>query len=92
MSFLIDDIQFLIGKQGVQTEFFNTFESLINSGKQIVITCDKAPSNLTELDNRLISRFQDGIMFDAAAGFRDEKSYFSEETVERQHFSSRRYH
>lgn len=61
---LIDDIQFLIGKQGVQTEFFNTFESLINSGKQIVITCDKAPSNLTELDNRLISRFQDGIMFD----------------------------
>jgi len=61
---LIDDIQFLIGKEGVQTEFFNTFEALINSGKQIVITCDKAPSNLTELDNRLISRFQDGIMFD----------------------------
>jgi len=61
---LIDDIQFLIGKEGVQTEFFNTFEALINSGKQIVVTCDRAPSNLTELNSRLTSRFQDGIMFD----------------------------
>jgi len=61
---LIDDIQFLIGKESVQTEFFNTFEALIEAGKQIVITCDKAPSNLTSLDNRLTSRFQDGIMFD----------------------------
>ena len=61
---LIDDIQFLIGKDSVQTEFFNTFEALIEAGKQIVITCDKAPSNLTELNSRLTSRFQDGIMFD----------------------------
>ncbi|MCR4688903.1 MAG: chromosomal replication initiator protein DnaA [Saccharofermentans sp.] len=61
---LIDDIQFLIKKEVVQTEFFNTFETLIDAGKQIVITCDKAPSNLVELDNRLTSRFQDGIMFD----------------------------
>ncbi len=61
---LIDDIQFLIGKEGVQTEFFNTFEALISAGKQIVITCDRAPSNLTELNSRLTSRFQDGIMFD----------------------------
>ncbi len=61
---LIDDIQFLIGKEGVQREFFNTFEALIENGKQIIITCDKAPSNLTELSSRLTSRFQDGIMFD----------------------------
>ena len=61
---LIDDIQFLIGKDSVQTEFFNTFEALIEAGKQIVITCDKAPANLTQLDKRLTSRFQDGIMFD----------------------------
>lgn len=61
---LIDDIQFLIGKEGTQTEFFNTFESLINAGKQIVITSDKAPKNLTELDNRLTSRFQSGMMMD----------------------------
>ena len=61
---LIDDIQFLICKDSVQTEFFNTFEALIEAGKQIVITCDKAPANLTQLDKRLTSRFQDGIMFD----------------------------
>ena len=61
---LIDDIQFLIGKDSVQTEFYNTFEALIEAGKQIVITCDKAPANLTELNSRLTSRFQDGIMFD----------------------------
>lgn len=61
---LIDDIQFLIGKEGTQTEFFNTFEALISQGKQIVITSDKAPNNLKELDNRLTSRFQNGIMMD----------------------------
>lgn len=61
---LIDDIQFLIGKEGTQIEFFNTFESLASSGKQIVITCDKSPKNLPELDPRLTSRFQSGIMMD----------------------------
>ena len=61
---LIDDIQFLIGKEGTQTEFFNTFEALISQGKQIVITSDKAPNNLKELDSRLTSRFQNGIMMD----------------------------
>lgn len=61
---MIDDIQFLIGKEGIQEEFFNTFESLINAGKQIVITSDKAPSNLTQLDERLTSRFQNGYTMD----------------------------
>ena len=61
---LIDDIQFLIGKEGTQMEFFNTFETLISAGKQIVITCDKSPKNLPELDPRLTSRFQSGIMMD----------------------------
>jgi len=61
---IIDDIQFLIGKEGTQMEFFNTFEALINAGKQIVITSDKAPNNLTSLDARLTSRFQNGILMD----------------------------
>lgn len=61
---LIDDIQFLIGKEGTQMEFFNTFDSLINNGKQIVITCDKSPKNLPELDGRYTSRFQNGMMMD----------------------------
>lgn len=75
---LIDDIQFLIGKEGVQTEFFNTFEALINAGKQIVVTCDRAPSNLTELNSRLTSRFQDGIMFDVQPpDFETRKAIFT---------------
>ena len=61
---MIDDIQFLIGKEGTQEEFFNTFESLITAGKQIVITSDKAPGNLTSLDERLTSRFQNGYTMD----------------------------
>ena len=61
---LIDDIQFLIGKEGTQKEFFNTFETLASAGKQIVITCDKSPKNLPELDPRLTSRFQSGVMMD----------------------------
>ena len=61
---LIDDIQFLIGKEGTQKEFFNTFETLVSAGKQIVITCDKSPKSLPELDPRLTSRFQSGIMMD----------------------------
>ena len=61
---LIDDIQFIIGKEGTQIEFFNTFDSLISSGKQIVITSDKAPKNLTELDSRFTSRFTNGMIMD----------------------------
>ena len=61
---LIDDIQFLINKVETQIEFFNTFESLVSAGKQIVITSDKSPKNLPELDSRLTSRFQNGIMMD----------------------------
>ncbi|MBP6874198.1 MAG: chromosomal replication initiator protein DnaA [Clostridiaceae bacterium] len=61
---LIDDIQYLIGKAETQIEFFNTFEALISAGKQIVITCDKAPKNLTELEERLTSRFQSGMTMD----------------------------
>ena len=61
---LIDDIQFLINKTETQIEFFNTFESLVSAGKQIVITSDKSPKNLPELDSRLTSRFQNGVMMD----------------------------
>ncbi len=61
---LIDDIQFLINKEGTQMEFFNTFEALVSAGKQIVITSDKSPKNLPELDPRLTSRFQNGVLMD----------------------------
>ncbi|SCW51250.1 chromosomal replication initiator protein [Ruminococcaceae bacterium YRB3002] len=61
---IIDDIQFLIGKNETINEFFNTFEALTSEGKQIIISSDKAPNNLIDFDSRLTSRFQNGILTD----------------------------
>lgn len=58
---LIDDIELIAGKSVTMRELFITFNSLIDTGKQIVITCDTAPESLSGIDTRLISRFSGGL-------------------------------
>lgn len=59
---LIDDIQFLSGKPRTQEEFFYTFEALFSARKQIIITCDTYPKEMTGVEERLISRFDSGLI------------------------------
>ena len=64
---MVDDLQFLIGKDNTQEEFFHTFNALIDAGKQIVVSADKSPSDLSGLEDRLRTRLGCGMVADLHA-------------------------
>ena len=64
---MIDDLQFLIGKDNTQEEFFHTFNALIDAGRQIIVSADKSPSDLSGLEDRLRTRLGCGMVADIHA-------------------------
>ncbi|CUH34134.1 Chromosomal replication initiator protein DnaA [Jannaschia seosinensis] len=61
---LVDDVQFISGKNNTQEEFFHTFNALVDQGKQVVISADRSPAEISDVEERITSRLQQGLVVD----------------------------
>ncbi len=61
---LVDDVQFIAGKESTQEEFFHTFNALVDQGKQVIISADRSPAEISDLEERITTRLQSGLVVD----------------------------
>lgn len=61
---MVDDVQFIAGKDATQEEFFHTFNALVDSGKQVIVSSDRAPTEIPGIEDRIVSRLQSGLVAD----------------------------